>query len=176
MENTMETYADAVKMESEETEAQRQHQHAVKKIVNGMSPPVVTSIPEVPVTTERKPFVQTADDERLPHAGTARVNIAATHEKPYGTTADGWAAGHRDQTVLQQHCAFFDADGDGMLTGDEIPERLRPFLERLDADGDGALSRDEIRGFFRQLRGELTFGDNKPGLRAILTAPASRNR
>lgn len=115
MENTMETYADAVKMEPEEAQAQQEHQHAVKKIVNGMAPPVVTSIPEVPVTTERKPFVQAADDERLPHAGTARANIAATHDKPYGTTKDGWAAGHRDQTVLQQHCAFFDADGDGII-------------------------------------------------------------
>lgn len=67
---------------------------------NGASP-IVTSIESVPITEERKPFVQPEDDERLPHAGVARANIAATYEKPYGTTEGGWAARREDKTVSE---------------------------------------------------------------------------
>ncbi|KAI1803451.1 Caleosin-domain-containing protein [Daldinia bambusicola] len=84
--------------------------------VNGSpEPPVVTSIPSVGVTVKRKPFLQPEDDQRLPHTGTARANIAATYEKPFGTTEGGWARRHRDKTVLQQHCEFFDSDNDGII-------------------------------------------------------------
>ncbi|KAI0172573.1 Caleosin-domain-containing protein [Hypoxylon sp. FL1284] len=78
--------------------------------VNGSpAPPVVSWIPNVKVTVERKPFLQPDDDQRLPHTGTARANIAATYEKPYGTTEGGWSRQHQDKTVLQQHCEFFDS-------------------------------------------------------------------
>ncbi|KAK6073500.1 caleosin domain-containing protein [Seiridium cupressi] len=87
---------------------------AKASMTNG-TPPVVTSIEAVPVTEERKPFIQPEDNQRLPHTGTARANIAATYEKPYGTTEDGWASRHKDKTVLQQHCEFFDFDKDGII-------------------------------------------------------------
>ncbi|ORY62420.1 uncharacterized protein BCR38DRAFT_517945 [Pseudomassariella vexata] len=45
---------------------------------------VVTSIDEVPVTVERKPFIQPGDDERLPDAGNYR---------------EKWATDHRHKTV-----------------------------------------------------------------------------
>lgn len=47
--------------------------------------------------------------------GTARANVAATPSHPDGTTANNWAANHAHQTVLQQHCAFFDPDHDGII-------------------------------------------------------------
>jgi peroxygenase len=47
--------------------------------------------------------------------GTARVNIAPSHEMPHGTLANNWAANHKHQTVLQQHCDFFDQDRDGVI-------------------------------------------------------------
>ncbi|MBK7406115.1 MAG: PDZ domain-containing protein [Phycisphaerales bacterium] len=37
-----------------------------------------------------------------------------------------------------------DANGDGKLAGDEIPERLRPALAAADKDGDGALTEAEF--------------------------------
>ncbi|OLN97370.1 putative peroxygenase 3-like protein 1 [Colletotrichum chlorophyti] len=77
--------------------------------------PVMHSIPEVPVTFQRKPFLQPDEDQRLPHAGTSRANIAATYDHPDGTTEDDWAKKHRHQTVLQQHCDFFDTDHDGII-------------------------------------------------------------
>ncbi|KAL3595444.1 hypothetical protein FPOAC2_09777 [Fusarium poae] len=51
----------------------------------------------------------------LPLVGVARANLAATHERPEGTTDNDWADRHRDQTVLQQHCDFFDKDHDGVI-------------------------------------------------------------
>ncbi|TLS21451.1 uncharacterized protein PpBr36_10311 [Pyricularia pennisetigena] len=77
---------------------------------------VRVSVPEVPVTVERKPFIQDEhEDQRLPNAGTARVNIAASYDQPNGTTKDGYARRHSHQTVLQQHCDFFDRDQDGVI-------------------------------------------------------------
>ncbi|KAI0395209.1 Caleosin-domain-containing protein [Xylariaceae sp. FL0594] len=78
-------------------------------------PHVDISISSVPVTVHRKPFVQPEHHFRLPHPGTARVNIAATYDRPYGTTEGGWDQKHRDKTVLQQHCEFFDTDHDGVI-------------------------------------------------------------
>lgn len=43
--------------------------------------------------------------------------------------------------------AFFadrDADGDGKLSGDEIPERMQERVEELDTDGDGSISKEEF--------------------------------
>lgn len=41
--------------------------------INGLNgspePPVVSTIPSVKVTVERKPFLQPDDDQRLPHTG-----------------------------------------------------------------------------------------------------------
>jgi len=37
-----------------------------------------------------------------------------------------------------------DKDGDGKLTGDEIPERMRDKLKMIDKDGDGAITKAEF--------------------------------
>lgn len=36
-----------------------------------------------------------------------------------------------------------DKDGDGKLSGDEIPERMKGMVDRVDTDKDGAISREE---------------------------------
>ncbi|KAI8190585.1 hypothetical protein K4K57_002403 [Colletotrichum sp. SAR 10_99] len=87
----------------------------LKKASNMLGEPVISSISEVPITTQRKPFLQPEDDQRLSHTGTARANIAATHDRPNGTTEYDWNKIHRHQTVLQQHCEFFDRDQDGVI-------------------------------------------------------------
>ena len=38
-----------------------------------------------------------------------------------------------------------DANGDGMLSGDEIPERLQAMVGRVDKDGDGNISKEEFK-------------------------------
>ncbi|KAH8627328.1 hypothetical protein IG631_17096 [Alternaria alternata] len=73
---------------------------------------VVASIPDVPITEQRKPFVN-SESSKLQHTGTARANVAPSVESPDGTP--GWKEKHSHQTVLQQHCDFFDRDHDGIL-------------------------------------------------------------
>ncbi|OAA53372.1 caleosin domain containing protein [Cordyceps fumosorosea ARSEF 2679] len=82
---------------------------------DGDSEDIVTALGSVPVTVQRRPFIQPEDDEKLAQAGTARANIAASHEHPDGTAVDGWSEHHKHQTVLQQHCEFFDRDRDGVI-------------------------------------------------------------
>ncbi|KAF2204461.1 Caleosin-domain-containing protein [Delitschia confertaspora ATCC 74209] len=72
-------------------------------------------IRSVPVTVERKPFIQTSQDPPLNHTGTARANIAPSFENPNGTTENDWAKNHSHQTVLQQHIDFFDTDRDEII-------------------------------------------------------------
>ncbi|KAF9103325.1 hypothetical protein BGX27_010623 [Mortierella sp. AM989] len=76
-----------------------------------------TFLEEQPVTVERKPFSQSQDSAECGFAdpGTARANIAATPTHPNGTVKDNWAGRHSHETVLQQHCDFFDRDGDGII-------------------------------------------------------------
>jgi len=53
-----------------------------------------------------------------------------------------------------------DANGDGKLTGDEIPERMRDRVGMIDENGDGALDRSEMQKAMARLAGKA--GD-RPG-------------
>ncbi|KAK7192079.1 caleosin domain containing protein [Paraphaeosphaeria sporulosa] len=75
---------------------------------------LIRSIRPVPITIKRKPFVA-RPDSNLRNAGTARAYVAATEDKPYGTTHRDWTRNHSHQTVLQQHCEFFDTDRDDII-------------------------------------------------------------
>ncbi|KAH7317639.1 Caleosin related protein-domain-containing protein [Rhexocercosporidium sp. MPI-PUGE-AT-0058] len=72
------------------------------------------SIEKVPVTVQRRPFIQKGD-EKLKDPGTPRANIAASVEVPDGTQKGDWARRYKGQTVLQQHISFFDPDSDGII-------------------------------------------------------------
>ncbi|GAA5843257.1 hypothetical protein JCM11251_002264 [Rhodosporidiobolus azoricus] len=53
--------------------------------------------------------------EKIAQPWVPRANIAASIEKPDGTTAGGYAEKHKNEPVLKQHVAFFDKDGDNIL-------------------------------------------------------------
>lgn len=105
------------------------HQHEEGRKVMGGHPrhdhadhprgKIITGIETVPVTLQRTPFVPSDHDhdysKGLKNAGVPRATIAATSENPHGTTKDHYASAHHHETVLQQHCAFFDRDKDGVL-------------------------------------------------------------
>ncbi|KAL1602284.1 hypothetical protein SLS59_004974 [Nothophoma quercina] len=74
----------------------------------------VRTVNHVPITSRQRPWVNPKNSP-LKDPGLARANIAATYDKPNGTTEGDWAKKHRHQTVLQQHCEFFDRDRDGIL-------------------------------------------------------------
>lgn len=61
--------------------------------------PFKTAIAEQPVTEARIPFLPPPASV-LQNAGTARATLAASHEKPNGTTDNNYAATHQNQTVL----------------------------------------------------------------------------
>ncbi|KAG0343798.1 hypothetical protein BG004_004992 [Podila humilis] len=68
----------------------------------------------------RKPFVKNNNRQyysgpTLAELGVARTNVAATPAHPTGTLKDNWARNHSHETVLQQHCSFFDRDNDGVI-------------------------------------------------------------
>lgn len=61
--------------------------------------PFKIAIAEQLVTEERRPFLPPPASV-LHNAGTARATLAASHEKPNGTTDKNYAGTHQDQTVL----------------------------------------------------------------------------
>ena len=61
--------------------------------------PFKTAIAEQPVTKERIPFIPPPESV-LQNAGTARATLAASREKPNGTTDNGYADSHQNQTVF----------------------------------------------------------------------------
>ncbi|KZT11008.1 Caleosin-domain-containing protein [Laetiporus sulphureus 93-53] len=75
-----------------------------------------TCVIRVLETYKRNPYNPTqSENARLRNPGTARANLAASLEAPQGTQTDSWAAKHSHQTVLQQHCDYFDPDHDGVV-------------------------------------------------------------
>ena len=47
-----------------------------------------------------------------------------------------------------------DANDDGKLSGDEIPEQMKTRLDRIDSDGDGSVSRKEFAAMMRARGGQ----------------------
>ncbi len=45
-----------------------------------------------------------------------------------------------------------DKDGDGKLSGDEIPPQMAGRLDRIDSDGDKAVSREEMQSMMEKIR------------------------
>jgi len=69
----------------------------------------------------------------------------------------------RAQEAIEERFKQEDKDGDGKLSKEEVPQRLRMFFERLDKDGDGKLSKEEAKDI-AALIGELGRGfGGQPG-------------
>lgn len=64
----------------------------------------------------------------------------------------------RDPLSVEDIFAARDANKDGKLSGDEIPQHMRSQVAAVDADGDGAVSITELEASFRRLRESLGAG------------------
>ncbi|MEL7486790.1 MAG: EF-hand domain-containing protein [Pseudomonadota bacterium] len=67
-------------------------------------------------------------------AGLGVICGAAVAAAPDGARGPGHAPGHA-----------LDADGDGLITAEELNARNQALLEAADTDGDGAISLEEMR-------------------------------
>ncbi len=89
----------------------------------------------------------------------------------FGGAPDGASAGGRTDDVAQPadrerpdrrsssaHGGLdmmqFDTDGDGKVSKDEAPERMRPFFDRMDTNGDGGITTEEIEEVRRTRGGQ----------------------
>ncbi len=60
---------------------------------------------------------------------------------------EGMASGMRIQRFLER-----DEDGDGRLSRDELPERMRQRFERMDSNDDGYIDKEELEVMFERIR------------------------
>ncbi|GAA5863417.1 hypothetical protein JCM8547_006975 [Rhodosporidiobolus lusitaniae] len=60
-------------------------------------------------------FVPEDLDQKIAQPWVPRANIAASVEKPDGTTDGGYAEKYKDAPVLKQHVLFFDKDADNII-------------------------------------------------------------
>ncbi len=63
------------------------------------------------------------------------------------------------EAMLKRMFEQNDKDGDGKLTGDEIPERMKQNLERIDTNSDGAVDKSEAEAIFSRMRHRRPGGD-----------------
>jgi peroxiredoxin/mono/diheme cytochrome c family protein len=94
----------------------------------------------VPRTPKSRAADMAASD--VADAGGARVPLEAP---PLGTAPATPPRGGRLAFSPAEILKQFDRDGDGKVTRDEVPERLRRLFDRLDRDGDKVLSPEELQ-------------------------------
>ncbi len=93
-------------------------------------------------------------------APTPELNPGGEANAALELDAGGRAGGFDPEAMFAER----DLDGDGKLTGDEIPERMRERIEAIDTDGDGAISKDELVARMNA-RGGRDGGAGGPGTR-----------
>ncbi len=69
-----------------------------------------------------------------------------------GDRATTTAAGGRRPGAKSFDLMQFDKDGDGKLSRNELPERMRTAFDRLDSNGDGSIDKAEIGDAMRRRR------------------------
>jgi hypothetical protein len=78
------------------------------------------------------------------------------------TSGDGKARGEKGKGRGFDFSRF-DPDGDGKVSRDEAPNRLRESFDEIDADKDGFIVESEIGQFFRQMPGRRGGGPGSNG-------------
>lgn len=93
---------------------------------------------------------------------------------PPGGPGRGGAGGPGGRGMMDPVAMFkqWDADGDGKLAGDEIPERMKQNIDAIDKDKDGAVTLEEFQERMRTMMAGRGPGGGPPGGGAPGGAPA----
>ena len=91
--------------------------------------------------------------------------VSAEEMRPDPSTMPGGFAGAGGNgpfngAMMSQMFERSDANKDGKLTGDEIPERMRDRLKMIDKDGDGAITKSEFAAMTARME---EAGGKRPG-------------
>jgi Ca2+-binding EF-hand superfamily protein len=80
-------------------------------------------------------------------------NISLEEASPRGGPGGFGGRGGGDPEAMVDRIMENDANGDGQLTQDEIPEYLARMLTGADTNADGAISREELQQAMQNMRG-----------------------
>ncbi len=97
-----------------------------------------------------------------PQAGGPPGNVPQTGGPPGGGLPGGGAPGERRfdaESILRR----FDANGDGTISKDEVPEQAQQFIQDFDRNGDGIISKDELPQGDAGMPGGGRRGGGRPG-------------
>lgn len=81
--------------------------------------------------------------------------------------------GMQPRAAVERMFDSLDADGDGKLSGDEVPERMRRGLMRIDENGNGSIEKSELEQLTDRVR-DRERGD-QPGGRGVKPKRPSAN-
>ncbi len=102
----------------------------------------------VPVTQEYVIFLKPDPDggSRMNPRGPGRGRRGSGSPMAMGGSGGGpgTQGGRGRRPDPEQMMQRLDANGDGKVTQEEVPEQMSRFLERMDQDGDGVVTREEI--------------------------------
>jgi Ca2+-binding EF-hand superfamily protein len=94
--------------------------------------------------------------KRLDTDGDGNITLAeASPASPWGDPAQ----------FVERMITENDKNGDGILSADEVPERMQRMLEGADQNGDGAFSREELTLGMENMRNRFRGGRDRGGFR-----------
>ena len=80
--------------------------------------------------------------------------LSAEELRPrFGGPGGQGGPGGRDPEAMVKSLFEFDKNSDGVLTKDELPERMQGLMTRADADNDGKLTKEELTKSASNMRG-----------------------
>ena len=104
------------------------------------------------------------------------LSAAVANAQPSRPGGAGERRAHGGMPGIEQILKRFDANSDGKLTEDELPERMAERMMRVDANGDGAVTKEEFEEVLKRFAGHRRGGDDglTPLLRAVWKEGANR--
>jgi Ca2+-binding EF-hand superfamily protein len=107
----------------------------------------------------RKGYLESDADK----SGSLNLDEYAAAKEKAGAAAAQKANEAEMKKQADERWKGMDKDGDGKLTGDEIPERMKGALDKIDTDKDGSISREEMDKASQGMRRQRGEGGQRPG-------------